>query len=117
VERVCAYLADKIEANGSKRPTVTQRWRDAARLMIDVDGRNVDKIMRAIDWCQADEFWRANVLSMPTLRERYDRLRLAAQRNGGARASPKPSTTDQRVSEGLALAERFDAEQPKEITA
>jgi len=33
------------------------------------------------------------------------------------RASPRPATSDQRVNEGLALAERFDAELPKEITA
>jgi DNA-binding Lrp family transcriptional regulator len=91
VERICTRLADRIEANGSKRPKVTRRWRTAARLLLDVDGRTVEQVERAIDWCQADDFWRGNVLSMPKLRERYDQLRLAAQRNG-ARASP-PVTT------------------------
>lgn len=80
VESLCTYLADKIEANGSKRPTVTTRWRDACRLLLDKDGRTVDQVRAAIDWSQADEFWRANVLSMPTLREKYDQLRLAAAR-------------------------------------
>lgn len=93
VERICAYLADKIEANGSLRPTITAGWRSAARLMIDKDHRTVDKILKAIDWCQADEFWRANILSMPTLRAKYDQLRLAARRNGNARASPLPAST------------------------
>jgi len=78
VDQVCNHLADRIEANGSQRPRVTDRWRDAARLLIDRDGRTVDQILRAIDWCQADSFWRANVLSMPTLRSRYDQLRLRA---------------------------------------
>lgn len=78
VEQVCAHLADRIEENGSKRPPITQAWRDAARLLIDRDGRTVDQITRAIDWCQANSFWRSNVLSMPKLRERYDQLRLKA---------------------------------------
>lgn len=82
VDSICRHLADRIEANGSKRPTVTARWRDAARLMLDRDGKTTDQIIRAIDWCQDDDFWRANVMSMPKLREKYDQLRLAAQRAG-----------------------------------
>lgn len=80
VEEACALLADLIEANGSRRPTITKAWRDAARRMIDLDKRTIDDVLGAIRWCQADDFWRANVLSMPTLRRQYDRLRLAARR-------------------------------------
>jgi len=109
VELVCRHLADRIEENGSKRPTVTKSWQDAARRLIDRDGRTVEQITRAIDWCQTDEFWRSNVLSMPKLREKYDQLRLAAQRNGNGKA--KPSTTDQRVAAGLELAAKYAAEE------
>lgn len=95
VDRLCAHLADRIEANGSKRPAVTKKWRDAARLMLDRDGRTEQQIRNAIDWCQSNEFWRANILSMPTLRDRYDRLRLEAQRAPAtARASPQQETDD-----------------------
>ena len=80
IDRLCTHLADRIEANGSKRPTITKGWRDAARLLMTRDGRTEEQIHRAILWCQNDEFWRANILSMPTLRRQYDRLRLAAQR-------------------------------------
>lgn len=83
VEQVCGHLADRVEENGSKRPKISKGWRTAARLMIDRDERTVDQIMRAIDWCQADEFWRARVMSMPKLRERYDQLRLDAKRKNG----------------------------------
>lgn len=113
VERICAYLADRIAANGSRRPTVSRKWRQAARLMLDRDGRTEDQVIRAIDWCQDDEFWRGNVLSMPKLRDQYDRLRLAAQRktpsNGVAVREQRPSTTDQRVAAGLALAAQLHA--------
>lgn len=89
IERICNHLADRIEANGSKRPTITKRWRDAARLMLDKDGRTEEQIHRAIDWCQDDTFWRANILSLPKLRDKFDQLRLQATRDqsrGEARA-------------------------------
>lgn len=82
VRSLCDHLADRIEANGSKRPAVTARWLDACRLMIDRDGRTPDQIRRAIDWCQSDEFWRANVMSMPKLRQQFDTLRLRAKAQG-----------------------------------
>lgn len=114
VERLCNHLADRIEANGSKRPTITTKWHEAARLLLDKDGRTVEQVLRAIDWCQNDEFWRGNILSMPTLRKQYDTLRLHAQRANG-RASPrnplvehnglmlKPETVEQ-----LKRSNRFD---------
>ena len=92
VDRICEHLADRIEANGSKRPAIGKGWLDAARLMLDRDGRTENEIHGAIDWCQADEFWRANVLSLPTLRTKYDQLRLSAQRVG--RPSKQQETDD-----------------------
>lgn len=88
VEKVCAHLADRMVANGCKRPKITKGWLDAARLMIDKDHHDPGHLIAVIDWCQSDEFWRGNVLSMPKLREKYDQLRLAAQRARPARASP-----------------------------
>jgi hypothetical protein len=83
VEHLCDLLADRIEANGSKRPTIGKGWRDAARLMLDRDERSLEEIVGAIEWCQADNFWRSNILSMAKLREKYDQLRLQAQRSSG----------------------------------
>lgn len=80
VERICIRLADRIEGNGSKRPAVTKGWRDAARLMLDRDGRTEEQVRAAIDWCQDHEFWRSNILSLPKLRDKYDQLRLQAGR-------------------------------------
>jgi hypothetical protein len=87
IERICEHLADRIEANGAKRPTITKKWRDAARLMLERDNRTEEQIRGAIDWSQDSEFWRANVMSLPKLREKYDTLRLQAQRDRGANGS------------------------------
>lgn len=79
VERLCLRLADKIHNNGAKRPTITKAWRDAARLLLDKDGRTEAQSVWLIDWCQADDFWRSNILSMPKFREKYDQLLLRAK--------------------------------------
>jgi hypothetical protein len=86
VTRLCDHLADRIAGNGAKRPSIGKGWHDAARLMLDNDGRTEQEIHGAIDWCQTDEFWRSNILSMPKLREKYEQLRLQAQRRQGGTA-------------------------------
>lgn len=109
VEQLCTHLADLIEQNGSRRPVINERWRDAARLLLDRDRKTVEQITKAIDWCQNDEFWRGNILSMSKLREQYDRLQHAAKRQGAPANGHRPSTTDQRVSDALALKEQLRA--------
>lgn len=90
VQRVCEHLVDRIARNGSKRPRITKGWRDAARLLIDADGRSEKQVHTAIDWCQDNEFWRSKVMSMPKLRDKYDQLRLEAKAESerNTRASP-----------------------------
>ena len=95
VERLCVHLADRIEGNGSRRPTITKTWRRECRLLLDRDQRTETQVRRAIDWCQDSAFWKSNVLSMPTLRQQYDRLRLIAQeeskRDPAQRPQPVPA--------------------------
>jgi hypothetical protein len=79
VERVCRHLADRVEGNGNLRPSIGKKWRDAARLLMDADKRTEEQVHRCIDWCQSNEFWRKNVMSMPKLRTQYDRLRMNAE--------------------------------------
>jgi hypothetical protein len=93
VERLCNLLADLVEANGSKRPTITDTWRVECDRLIRIDGKTPDKIERAIRWSQRDPFWRANVLSMPTLRAKYDQLRLARERELDAGHGPARRAT------------------------
>jgi hypothetical protein len=103
IEQVCKHLADRIEANGSKRPTVTDTWRREARLLLDSDGRTVEQVTKAIDWCQSDSFWRANVRSMPKLRKQYDTLRLKAiaEREAAAQAARQPSRYTDPAERGI----------------
>ena len=78
--QACNLLADLIEANGSKRPAVTDKWLSDMERLNRIDQRSWEQITRAIEWCQADDFWRGNIMSPAKLRKQYDQLRLAAQR-------------------------------------
>lgn len=100
--RLCDHLAERVADNGNLRPAITQDWLTEARLLMDKDGRTEVQIHKAIDWCQTNTFWRKNVMSMPTLRDKYDRLRMeaederhAAANGGNSRHQPYRNPTDQ----------------------
>lgn len=109
---LCNLLADLIQRNGSKRPTVSKAWMDEARRMIDLDKREPEKAARLIQWAQDDTFWRANILSMPKFREKYDQLRLQAEKERAAR-SPKPSNAER----ALELVHKYEGEEQLGLTA
>jgi hypothetical protein len=79
--RLCNLLASLIVENDPKAKVApdSKGWRDAARRLLALDGRPVEQIEQVIRWSQADPFWRANVLSMPKLRDKYGQLLLKMQ--------------------------------------
>lgn len=76
VEQLCSLLADRMVANGCQRPSVTERWRESARLLLDRDKVPLADALRVLDWSQKSDFWKSNILSLPKFRERFDQLRL-----------------------------------------
>jgi hypothetical protein len=100
---LCRRLAELMLANDPKAKVEpeSKRWLDAARLLVDSDGRHFEEALAVLEWSQQDEFWRTNVLSMPTFRKQYPRLRMRWQveRQGAAaartvsREKPAPAST------------------------
>lgn len=94
VEAICTLLADCVERNIDRRPRITKTWRTEARRLLDRDGRSQQQVEHVIRWATEDTFWKANVQSMPTLREKFDRLLVQARedwRRNRAGASPDGS--------------------------
>lgn len=56
-------------------PTGAKPWLDAARLLVDADERHPEEVLEVLRFSQDDDFWRTNVLSMPTLRKNYPKIR------------------------------------------
>lgn len=94
VEQLCSRLADLVEGNGARRPVITKAWRDAARLLLDRDKAPLNQVTYVLDWCQRDEFWRVNVLSMPTFRKQYDRLAMKARQEAERRRNGQVNGRD-----------------------
>jgi uncharacterized protein YdaU (DUF1376 family) len=53
-----------------------RRWADVADLMLRIDKRDPARVADLIRRIYRDTFWQRNVLSMGTLREKYDQLEL-----------------------------------------
>lgn len=65
----------KVPSNGQ-----IQGWCKTFDLMIRRDGRSPEEIEDVIHWCQADDFWRTNILSPDKLRKQFDQLVLKMQK-------------------------------------
>lgn len=102
-----ALLADLIEKNTGRRPRPGKRWADAERLLFSRDDRDPAQAERLLRWCQNDEFWRSNILSMTKFREKYDQLLLTAKRAQGQKSKEPPGMANARRL--AAEAERLEA--------
>lgn len=105
VEGLCQLLADLIEANGVKRPSITETWRREMRLLIDRDGYAPEVVERVIRFVQADDFERPNVLGVPKLRKRFAALKLKTERGShpaGAALEALDDSLAARIARGKA---------------
>ena len=76
-------FADLIEANGIKRPSVTEKWHQEIERLNRIDGYSWQQIEATIRWVQNDSFWRSNVLSPAKLRKQFGALQLKMKSTGG----------------------------------
>ena len=67
--------------------------------MLRIDNRTSAQIAEVIQWAQRDNFWRANILSMDTLRGKFDQLSLKMRANGRSADPVKLPETYVSVSE------------------
>lgn len=101
VLRLCNQLADAVAADGTRRPTVGQRWLDACRLLLDKDLEPTGEDMKmrekrvefVIRWIHGTpgNFWASNVLSMPKLREKWPQLTKEIRREQEQRRKLSPA--------------------------
>jgi hypothetical protein len=80
-------LANKPDARVPKTPAQLQGWARELDLMLRVDKRSPPEVEAVIDWCQAEPFWCAVILSAEKLRQKFDQLHL--QRARGAHAATR----------------------------
>lgn len=57
------------------------KWVNATRLLIEKDKYKTDDLRQVFKFLQKDEFWKSNVYSMVTLREKFDKILIKARSN------------------------------------
>ncbi|QPK81137.1 hypothetical protein G7Y41_08870 [Schaalia sp. ZJ405] len=102
VDRICQSMAQSVNRRTGKTPTITKTWQTSARLMLDRDSIPEADIHAAIAWVENNDFWRANVLSMPKLREKYQQLRLQAERDTQPHQSRQAALYEREIAEAQA---------------
>lgn len=94
--RLAQLLSDRIFENNPKRtaPTETQlmKWSRDADLMQRKDGHTWEQIQAVLEWSQRDSFWKANILSMGKLREKWNQLsaKMGGSPNGQGNHDTQP---------------------------
>lgn len=113
VEQICTAVADHAESQIGKRPTVTKKWRDSARLLIDRDGFSLEQAMLIIRWVNSHDFWAANILSAPKLREKFPNLVAQSRRD----SAPKLDKAAQMILNDRQRRQAAESEAMKEIAS
>lgn len=78
------------ECNPAHREPNWRRWDREFRLLRERDKRTLREACELFAWANADSFWRPNILSPGKLRDKWDQLTLARQREAGRGAPPPP---------------------------
>jgi len=85
------FLYSKIKANIPHFIGDPRKWDRDFDLMLRLDKRDPEKARKLIEWCQADEFWRGNILSGNKFRKQYDQMSLRARTGQEHRPPPPPN--------------------------
>jgi len=73
-----------------------EKWAATVRLMRERDGLELPQIRRVFDFANQDSFWRANILSVDTLRKQFSKLH--AKMTNGAAYGINQNGTGQKLS-------------------
>ena len=73
--KLAEYLYIKVKENNSKAKEPNfQNWADDIRKLVELDENTVEEVKKVIDWSQADDFWKGNIMSASKLRKQFAKL-------------------------------------------
>jgi hypothetical protein len=98
------YLLTLILQNNPnfKKPDLN-KWAVSVDRMIRLDKRDPPTIRAVIEYCQRDEFWRANILSAEKLRQKFDQLTMKMH----SKFSSKDSTGEAYIDRLQTIGDRW----------
>jgi hypothetical protein len=63
-----------LNINPNAKEPNFESWANTIRLMIDIDKRDGDEMVKVFQWANQDSFWNSNILSADKFRKQYDQL-------------------------------------------
>jgi len=118
-----AYLRDKILENNKRENVPAETPKELESWAVELDrlnrlgtvgannkGYTWNEIGKIIDWCQDDPFWKGNILSAPTFREKITKLE-----NKMKMDSNKNNKKSDMLKELYAEAQQDDQEREEEV--
>jgi hypothetical protein len=86
--KLAQHLKECILARDSttKTPASLQAWAKDADRMLRLDKRDFQEAWKLIEWCQHDDFWCTNILSMGKFRKHFDQLKRKSQHAQGQKS-------------------------------
>lgn len=95
--KICKYLISKILSNNPKAKVPEgikiQQWAEHIDKLIRLDKHTKREIVAVINYCQADSFWKSNILSTKKLRDKFDTLWLQCQEKGDKKNAEHSGTS------------------------
>jgi len=79
---LATLLKNEIQKNDpGARITEAQvkKWANEVRLMVERDKRTIAEVREVLLWSQNNQFWKQNILSMGTLRDKFTRLKIQSK--------------------------------------
>lgn len=93
--QLAKFLEDQIKNNMPDFEAKNiQTWANDARLMLEKDKRKFEEAQRLMVWCQADDFWRGNIMSMSKFRQKFAQLYVQAKPKTKQRGQNRESLPD-----------------------
>ena len=90
LEMVNVIYSDLLVLNPEHKKPNLEKWADVIRLMREQDNRAISHIHKVWKWANKHHFWSTNIESPASLRQKFDKLVLQANREN-QNAANKPS--------------------------
>jgi len=97
-------LRNDSEAKVPRTESQKMKWANQFCLLVEKDKRPIEEVKAVLEWCEADSFWKGNILSAGKLRKKYPELRLKMKAEGekfGKQPKLTPEEFDRLQKEAL----------------
>lgn len=73
-QSLATWISQNFPATNPPTKATLKKWAEEADRINRIDGHSWEEIFELLDWCQANSFWKGNILSMAKFRKQWNQL-------------------------------------------